>query len=159
MSLTTSRPEPSGNHTGSDAPSARLDTLCASPPAIGSSQTCAPPSRVEMNARVWVVEVATGRTRLAVRARPIRHLPRSSRRDLDDPDPRDVAIILERGRRNGVGDPLPVRRELRIADGLERDVIVEGDGALLGEYGKREKGNGKRECKEKSQSHLNTRDV
>ncbi len=52
MSLTTSRPEPSGSQSGSDAPSARLDTLRASPPAIGSSQTCAPPSRVEMNASV-----------------------------------------------------------------------------------------------------------
>src|SRR5216117_81920 len=52
MSLTTSRPEPSGNHTGSDAPSARIDTLRASPPAIGSTQTCAPPSRVETNASV-----------------------------------------------------------------------------------------------------------
>src|SRR5437870_204869 len=52
MSLTTRRAEPSGSHTGSDAPSARLDTLRASPPAIGSSHTCAPPSRVEINASV-----------------------------------------------------------------------------------------------------------
>src|SRR3989442_15690235 len=52
MSPTTSRPEPSGSHTGSDAPSARLETLRASPPAIGSSHTCAPPSRVEMKASV-----------------------------------------------------------------------------------------------------------
>src|SRR5258708_9941911 len=52
MSLTTRRPEPSGSHTGSDAPSANVETLRASPPAIGRSHTCAPPSRVEMNASV-----------------------------------------------------------------------------------------------------------
>src|SRR5213593_4293567 len=52
MSLTTSNPEPSGSHNGSDAPSAKLEILCASPPAIGSTQTCAPPSRVEMKASV-----------------------------------------------------------------------------------------------------------
>src|SRR6266480_2191130 len=53
MAKKTRRPEPSGSHTEYDAPSARLDTLCASPPAMGSSQTCAPPSRVEMNASVF----------------------------------------------------------------------------------------------------------
>src|SRR5256885_158959 len=53
MSLTTRSPEPSGSHNGSDAPSARLETLRASPPAIGSSHTCAPLSRVEMNASVF----------------------------------------------------------------------------------------------------------
>src|SRR6266513_4341072 len=52
MSLTTSNPDPSGSQIGSDAPSARLETLRASPPAIGSIHTCAPPSRVEMNASV-----------------------------------------------------------------------------------------------------------
>src|SRR5919198_6364243 len=52
MSLTTSSPEPSGSQTGSDAPSGRPDTLRASPPAIGSNQICAPPSRVAMNASV-----------------------------------------------------------------------------------------------------------
>src|SRR6266478_9524680 len=52
MSLTTRKPEPSGSHTGSEAPSANVETLCASPPAIGRSHTCAPPSRVEMNASV-----------------------------------------------------------------------------------------------------------
>src|SRR6266513_5737991 len=52
MSLTTSNPEPSGNHSGSDAPSARCDTFRASPPAIGSTQTCAPLSRVETKASV-----------------------------------------------------------------------------------------------------------
>src|SRR2546423_6015613 len=53
MSLVTNNPDPSGNQSGSEAPSARLETLRASPPAIGSTQTCAPPSRVEMNARVF----------------------------------------------------------------------------------------------------------
>src|SRR5436190_5580316 len=52
MSLTTSRPAPPGSHTGSEAPSGRLDNLRASPPPIGSTHTCAPPSRVEMNASV-----------------------------------------------------------------------------------------------------------
>ena len=52
MSLTTSNPDPSGSQIGSDAPSARLETLRASPPAIGSTHTCAPLSRVEMNASV-----------------------------------------------------------------------------------------------------------
>src|SRR6266849_700303 len=52
MSLTTRRP-PSGSQIGSDAPSARLETLRASPPPIGNSHTCAPPSRVEMKARVF----------------------------------------------------------------------------------------------------------
>src|SRR2546421_9561042 len=52
MSLTTRKPEPSGSHTGSEAPSANVETLRASPPAIGRSHTCAPPSRVEMNASV-----------------------------------------------------------------------------------------------------------
>src|SRR5690349_13245721 len=52
MSLVTSNPDPSGNQTGSDAPSARCETFRASPPAIGSTQTCAPLSRVEMNASV-----------------------------------------------------------------------------------------------------------
>src|SRR3982074_3106188 len=52
MSLPRRRPEPSGNHNGSDAPSARLETLRASPPPNGSTHTCAPPSRVEMKASV-----------------------------------------------------------------------------------------------------------
>src|SRR5216117_2014624 len=52
MSLTTSRPAPPGSHTGSEAPSGRLDNLRASPPPIGSNHTCAPASRVEMNASV-----------------------------------------------------------------------------------------------------------
>src|SRR5437764_588507 len=52
MSLVTMSAEPSGSHSGSDAPSARLDTFRASPPAIGSTHTCAPPSRVEMKASV-----------------------------------------------------------------------------------------------------------
>jgi hypothetical protein len=50
MSLTTRRPVPSGSQIGSAAPSERFDTFRASPPAMGSTQTCAPPSRVEMNA-------------------------------------------------------------------------------------------------------------
>src|SRR6185295_1765297 len=52
MSLTTSSPDPSGIHTGSDAPSGRCDTLRASPPAMGNTHTCAPLSRVEMNASI-----------------------------------------------------------------------------------------------------------
>src|ERR1051325_10398888 len=50
MSLVTRSPDPSGSHTGSAAPSARCDTLRASPPAAGTAHTCAPESRVEMNA-------------------------------------------------------------------------------------------------------------
>src|SRR5436309_15234777 len=53
MSLTISSPDPAGIHTGSDAPSGRLETFRAPPPAIGSSHTCAPPSRVEMKASVF----------------------------------------------------------------------------------------------------------
>src|SRR6267378_6676738 len=53
MSLTTSNPEPSGSHNGSETPSARCDTLRASPPPIGRTQTCAPLSRVETNASVF----------------------------------------------------------------------------------------------------------
>src|SRR5213078_2987462 len=52
MSLTTRRPEPSGSQIGSDAPSAKPETFRASPPAMGSSHTCAPPSRVDTNASV-----------------------------------------------------------------------------------------------------------
>src|SRR5206468_12730173 len=69
--------------------------------------------------------------RLAVRARSAGELPRLAGRDLDDPDARDIAIVLERWRRNRICDPLAVRRELRIADGLQGDVVVEGDGAFL----------------------------
>src|SRR5690349_21027873 len=53
MSLTTRKPEPSGSHTGSDTPSGTCDTFRASPPAIGSTQTCAPLSRVETKASVF----------------------------------------------------------------------------------------------------------
>src|SRR5204862_4151258 len=52
MSLVTMSPEPSGSQTGSEAPSANPETLRASPPAIGSTHTCAPLSRVETNASV-----------------------------------------------------------------------------------------------------------
>ena len=52
MSLVTMSPEPSGSQTGSEAPSANPETLRASPPAIGRTHTCAPLSRVEMNASV-----------------------------------------------------------------------------------------------------------
>src|SRR5262245_16718588 len=52
MSLTTNKPEPSGSHSGSAAPSGSRDTFRASPPAIGITHTCAPLSRVEMNASV-----------------------------------------------------------------------------------------------------------
>src|SRR5213594_5123194 len=53
MSLTTSNPDPSGSHKGSDTPSGTCDTFRASPPAIGSTQICAPLSRVETNASVF----------------------------------------------------------------------------------------------------------
>src|SRR6267378_2739520 len=53
MSLTTSSPEPSGSHNGSDTPSGTCDTFRASPPAIGSTHTCALLSRVETNASVF----------------------------------------------------------------------------------------------------------
>src|SRR5438309_9786802 len=54
MSLVTSAPVPSGSHTGSDTPSARLDTRRASPPAplMPSSHSCGPFSRVETKASV-----------------------------------------------------------------------------------------------------------
>ena len=54
MSLATSTPVPSGSHTGSDTPSARLETRRASPPAppMLRSQSCAPLSRVETKASV-----------------------------------------------------------------------------------------------------------
>ena len=53
MSLVTTIPLPSGSHTGSETPSGRLLTRRASPPApIGSTQSCAPLSRVETNATV-----------------------------------------------------------------------------------------------------------
>ncbi len=48
----TSTPPPSANQTGSDTPSATLVTRRASPPASGSSHSCAPLSRVETKARV-----------------------------------------------------------------------------------------------------------
>jgi hypothetical protein len=54
MSLVTSTPVPSGSHTGSDTPSARLETRRASPPVppTGNSHNCAPLSRVETKASV-----------------------------------------------------------------------------------------------------------
>ncbi len=50
MSLTTTKPLPSGVHTNSFTPSGRLETFCASPPASDSTQICGPPWRLEMNA-------------------------------------------------------------------------------------------------------------
>src|SRR2546429_9798265 len=76
-------------------------------------------------------------------ALPISGLPG---RALREPDAARAAIVLERVFRQGVGDPFAVRGELRIAHGLQRDEVVERDGALLGvETGKGEKGKGKRE--------------
>ena len=51
MSLVTTSPVPSGSHTGSNTPSARVVTRRASPPATGSTHSCAPFSRVETKAR------------------------------------------------------------------------------------------------------------
>src|SRR6059036_35262 len=52
MSLVTTSPVPSGSHSGSNTPSATLVTRRASPPAIGSTHSCAPFSRVDTKARV-----------------------------------------------------------------------------------------------------------
>ena len=83
--------------------------------------------------------LAVGRpARLAIGSRTIRAGPRLARRHVDNPDARDVTIVLERRNRNGVRDPFPVGRELRVTYGLESDVIVEGDGSFLGDERRRD---------------------
>src|SRR2546422_1716443 len=53
MSLVTSSALPSGSHTGSNTPSGREVTRRASPPARGSTQSCAPFCRVDTKASVF----------------------------------------------------------------------------------------------------------
>src|SRR2546428_6565397 len=48
------------------------------------------------------------------------------------PDARDAAVVLEGLLGDGVRHPFAVRRDLRVPYRLEREIVVDGDGALLG---------------------------
>src|SRR2546428_12917607 len=51
------------------------------------------------------------------------------------PDARDAAVVLEGLLGDGVRHPFAVRRDLRVPYRLEREIVVDGDGALLGRAG------------------------
>src|SRR6267378_1913685 len=73
----------------------------------------------------------------------------------DHPDALFVLVGLEDGGLDGVGDPLCVRAQLRVVDGADPKIVVNGDGAGRGNglLGKNEwdedrnrKKNGKTQC-------------
>src|SRR5439155_310251 len=72
-----------------------------------------------------------GPARLAVGARALREPAGLPGRHLGQPDPRRAAVVLEGVVGDRVRDPSAVGGELRIAHRLQRDVVVERDGALL----------------------------
>src|SRR5438876_56192 len=89
---------------------------------------------------------------LPIRSGTRRELAHGPARHVREPDARDAAVVLEGLLGDGVRDPFPVGRELRVAHRLEREIVVDGDRALLGgKTGKREKGNGNRETSQRDQ--------
>src|SRR5437773_1240764 len=96
---------------------------------------------------------AVGRpARLPIRSGTRRELAHGPARHVREPDARDTAVVLEGLLGDGVRDPFPVGRELWVAHRLEREIVVDGDRALLGgKTGKREKGNGNRETSQRDQ--------
>src|SRR5438874_1835648 len=92
-----------------------------SPPVaiVGTSWSTGVRSRVPPSARVTV-------------NRCWRLLARRAARHVGEPNARDAAIVLEGVLGDRIRDPLPVGRELRVAHRLEREIVVDGQRALLG---------------------------
>ena len=78
--------------------------------------------------------------RLAVGAGPLRELPSLSGHRIGNPDAGRAAIVGQRIRRHGVGDPFSVGRELRTAHVRQGEIVNERDGALLRGAGTRHEG-------------------
>ncbi len=76
--------------------------------------------------------LSVGRPSRALVASAARQLPRRAARRWHDPDIAHRMIGVEVRRRNGIGDPLAVGRNLRIAHALHRNQILERDGPPLG---------------------------
>ena len=121
----------SGDHWMSATPPLKSLTFCASPPARLSSQICPPLFLLVLGAargdeREVLVVGAPARRRLAVGRRG--ELQLLAAVPLHHPDVGVASILLGVDGGDRVGHPRAVGRALRIADGEDARVIVEGEG-------------------------------